>query len=426
MRVILFTGKGGTGKTSMAAATAIAIARRGMRTIAVSSDAAHSLSDSFDLDPELFDTSMGRIVEIEPNLHALQVNIVHEIDRYWKDISQYVSVLFATQGLDKVVAEELAIIPGMEELSALLYINQFDREGTYDVMVMDCAPTGETLRFLGMPDALQWYMNRIFNFERSIASLIRPIANRVTNIPFPSDEVFENFKDFYKQIDGVKEILVDPDRTTVRIVTNPEKMVIRETRRAYTYFCLYNLVVDQVIVNRVLPAQVKDRFFAKWRKIHEHYLAQIEEYFSPIPIVQIPLMEEEVLGVDFLVRLADMLYGDRNPADIFFRERPIEMRGGKDTLSLSLNLPFLEKEDLELFQSNEELVVRIGNFKRNIFLPRSFQKREFKSARWENERLIIDFDGKAKGVRKNKDMKIKAEKKDSVKSKTGTGKGTTK
>lgn len=401
MRVILFTGKGGTGKTSMAAATALALSRRGYQTLAISSDAAHSLSDSFNLDPELFDTSKGQIVEIEKNLHALQVNIVYEIDRYWKDISQYISVLFATQGLDKVVAEELAIIPGMEELSALLYVNQFDKQGTYDVMVMDCAPTGETLRFLGMPDALQWYMNKIFNLERNVANLIRPIAHRVTNIPFPSDEVFENFKGFYEQIEGVKEILIDPKRTSVRIVTNPEKMVIRETRRAYTYFCLYDLVVDQIIVNRVLPEQVKDKFFSKWRKIHEHYIEEIREYFDPIPITQIPLMDEEVLGIDFLLKLADMLYGDKDPADIFYSDRPIKMQGGKDTLSLKLHLPFLDKEKVELFRSNEELVVRIGNFKRNILLPRSYQKREFKSARWENESLIIDFDGRTKNLSSN-------------------------
>jgi len=393
MRVILFTGKGGTGKTSMAAATALALARRGYKTIAVSSDAAHSLSDSFDLDPELFDTSKGTIVNIEKNLDALQVNIVYEIDRYWKEISQYIALLFATQGLDEVVAEELAIIPGMEELSALLYINQFEREGNYDVMIMDCAPTGETLRFLGMPDALEWYMNKIFNLERSVANLIRPIAHRVTNIPFPSDDVFENFKGFYEKIDGVKAILIDPKRTTVRIVTNPEKMVIRETRRAYTYFCLYDLVVDQVIVNRVLPDEIHDKFFKKWRKIHEHYLGEIEGYFSPIPITQVPLMDEEVLGIEFLVRLAGILYGDRNPADIFYSERPIEMYGSNDGLHLSLRLPFLEKGDIELFQSNEELVVRIGNFKRNLFLPRSYQKRDFKSARWEGDKLVIDFDG---------------------------------
>lgn len=415
MRVILFTGKGGTGKTSMAAATALSLARRGYKTIAVSSDAAHSLSDSFDLDPELFDTSKGQVVEIEPNLDALQVNIVYEIDRYWKEISQYISLLFATQGLDKVVAEELAVIPGMEELSALLYVNQFDKEGNYDVMVMDCAPTGETLRFLGMPDALQWYMTRIFNLERSMANLIRPIAHRVTNIPFPSDEVFDNFKGFYEKIDGVKEILINPEKTTVRVVTNPEKMVIRETRRAYTYFCLYNLVVDQVIVNRVLPSQVKDKFFAKWRKIHEHYIEEIEGYFDPIPIVQVPLMEEEVLGIDFLVRLADMLYGNRDPSDVFYSERPIEMHGGVNGLSLSLRLPFLEKENLELYQSNEELVIRVGNFKRTILLPRSFQKREFKSARWEGERLIVDFEKHKDEI---KSQKRKSDKKKESQSKT--------
>ena len=400
----------------MAAATALSLARRGYKTIAVSSDAAHSLSDSFDLDPELFDTSKGQIVEIEPNLHALQVNIVYEIDRYWKEISQYISLLFATQGLDKVVAEELAIIPGMEELSALLYVNQFDREGNYDVMVMDCAPTGETLRFLGMPDALQWYMTRIFNLERSVANMIRPIAHRVTNIPFPSDEVFDNFKGFYEKIDGVKEILINPEKTTVRVVTNPEKMVIRETRRAYTYFCLYNLVVDQVIVNRVLPAQVKDKFFAKWRKIHEHYIEEIEGYFNPIPIVQVPLLEEEVLGIDFLVRLADMLYGDRDPSDVFYSDRPIEMHGGANGLSLSLRLPFLEKENLELYQSNEELVIRVGNFKRTILLPRSFQKREFKSARWEGERLIVDFE-KHKDEMKSSKRKSDDKKESQIKTK---------
>jgi arsenite-transporting ATPase len=413
MRVILFTGKGGTGKTSMAAATALALARRGVKTIAVSTDSAHSLSDSFSLDPNLFDLSQGKIVKIEKNLDALQVNITYEIDRFWHEINQYIALLFATQGLDDVVAEELAIIPGMEELSALLYVNQFDKEGNYDVLIIDCAPTGETLRFLGMPDALEWYMNKIFNLERKMANLVRPIAHRVTNIPFPSDDVFENFKGFYEKIDGVKAILIDPEKTSVRIVTNPEKMVLRETRRSYTYFCLYDLLVDQIIVNKVFPENLKDKFFNKWHKLHKHYLKEIEEYFSPIPIVKVPLLEEEVLGIDFLVKLGEMVYGDSDPAEIFYDGRPIKMYGGDDELHLSVRLPFAEKEGVELFQSQEELVIRIGNFKRNIFLPRSFQKRKFKEARWDGDNLVIDFEARdsISSIEKQSDQKTAGKRK---------------
>ncbi|MCD6217683.1 ArsA family ATPase [bacterium] len=408
MRVILFTGKGGTGKTSMSAATALTLARRGFKTIAISTDSAHSLADSFSLDPNLFDLSQGLVVNIEKNLDILQVNISYEIDRYWHEISDYIALLFATQGLDEVVAEELAIIPGMEELTALLYVNQFDKEGEYDILIIDCAPTGETLRFLGMPDALEWYMNRIFNIHRSVASVVRPIAHRVANIPLPPDEVFNNFREFYERIDGVKDILVDPEKTTVRIITNPEKMVLRETKRSYTYFCMYGLVVDQVIVNKVFPKEIKDKYFAKWHDIHKHYIGEIEKFFHPIPIVKIPLLQEEICGIDFLLKLSELLYGDDNPEKIFYSERPLQMFGSDDDMHLSIRLPFAEKEGVELYQSQEELIIRIGNFKRNIYLPRSFQKRHFKSAKWDDDRLVASFDGEMESTRYKKKSAEKA------------------
>src|SRR5436305_9720614 len=276
MRILLFSGKGGVGKTSLAAATGLQLSRLGHRTLVMSVDPAHSLADSFDLEASLFHDKTGDPYQITEKLAIHEVNIQKEIKRHWREISAYVISVLRTTGINDVEAEELAILPGMEELSALMYVNQFRREDRYDVIVLDCAPTAESMRFVSMPTTLEWYMKHIFPFQRGILKAVRPIANRVSPVELPTDSYFANIQDLFGKLDGIGELLEDPKTTSVRLVTNPERMVLRETERAVVYFSLHGLTVDGVIVNRVLPEAVKDTRFQEWRNSQAKVLQEIE------------------------------------------------------------------------------------------------------------------------------------------------------
>ena len=296
MRILLFSGKGGVGKTSLAAATGMKLAEFNYRTLVMSIDPAHSLADSFDLNDDLFHAHTSDPLAITEKLSILELNIQKEIKRHWQEISSYVSSVLRTTGISGVEAEELAILPGMEELSAMMYINQYRREQSYDVIVLDAAPTAESMRFISMPTTLDWYMKHIFPFQRNLLKAVRPIANRVAPFELPTDSYFVNIRSLFEKLEGVDEIMEDPSITSVRLVTNPEKMVLRETQRAFVYFSLHGLTVDTVIVNRVLPADVKDAWFSEWHASQEKVLHEIEEYFAPVPVKRVPLFAHEVLG----------------------------------------------------------------------------------------------------------------------------------
>ena len=272
MRIILFTGKGGVGKTTVAAATGLVLAARGLKTLVMSVDAAHSLADAFDRDVALTDHAHGTPVAVGENLWIQEVDVTEEIGRHWKDISGYITTLLAVTGVEEVLAEELAIFPGMEEVSALLYVNQYAREKAFDVLILDCAPTGESLRFVSLPPTLDWYMKKLFRLERSILKVARPVARKMTDLPLPPDRYFDNVQSLAQKLEGVDALLKDPQTTTVRLVTNAEKIVIKETQRAFMYFGLYGFTVDAVIVNRLLPEGVHDPFFDKWRKTQGSFL----------------------------------------------------------------------------------------------------------------------------------------------------------
>ena len=265
MRILLFSGKGGVGKTSIAAATGLQVSRLGYRTLVMSVDPAHSLADSFDLETGLFHAETSDPLPITENLSIHEVNIQKEIKRHWAEISSYVVSVLRTTGISDVEAEELAILPGMEELSAMMYINQFRRENRYDVIVLDSAPTAESMRFVSMPTTLEWYMKHIFPFQRGLLKAVRPLANRVSPVELPTDNYFANIQSLFGRLEGIGELLEDPRITSVRLVTNPEKMVLRETQRAFVYFSLHGLTVDAIIVNRVLPEEVTDAWFQEWR-----------------------------------------------------------------------------------------------------------------------------------------------------------------
>jgi arsenite-transporting ATPase len=372
MRILLFSGKGGVGKTSLAAATGVKLTQLGYRTLVMSIDPAHSLADSFDLDSGLFHAATSDPLPVSDRLSIQELNIQKEIKRHWHQISSYLSSVLRSTGISGIEAEELAILPGMEELSAMMYINQYKREQRYDVVVLDAAPTAESMRFISMPTTLDWYMKHIFPFQRNLLKAVRPIANRVAPFELPADSYFVNIRDLFEKLEGVEEIIEDPYTTSVRLVTNPEKMVLRETQRAFVYFSLHGLTVDSVIVNRVLPAEVRDTWFSEWHTSQDKVLQEIEEYFAPVSIKRVPLFAHEVLGKPRLEDLARVLYAEgEDPAAVTRTEKPYTFGKRDGIYEVQMLLPFAAKSEIGVFKKGDELVVEIGSFRRRVGLPRS-------------------------------------------------------
>jgi arsenite-transporting ATPase len=391
MRILLFSGKGGVGKTSLAAATGIRLAELGRRTLVMSIDPAHSLADSFDLGGDLFHTQTSDPLPISDRLSIFELNIQKEIKRHWREIASYVTSVLRTTGISGVEAEELAILPGMEELSAMMYINQYRREQAYDVVVLDAAPTAESLRFISMPTTLDWYMKHIFPFQRNLLKAVRPIANRVAPFELPTDSYFANIRDLFQKLEGVDDLMEDPYTTSVRLVTNPEKMVLRETQRAFVYFSLHGLTVDSVIVNRLLPPEVKDAWFSEWHMSQDKVLKEIEEYFAPVPVCRVPLFAHEVLGKQRLQQLARVLYHDQDPAAVTRTEKPYTFGKSDGAYEIRLILPFAAKGEVELFKKGDELVVEIGTLRRHIGLPRSMAALVPSRAKLDNQILRVQM-----------------------------------
>jgi arsenite-transporting ATPase len=392
MRILLFSGKGGVGKTSLAAATGLRLAELGYRTLVMSIDPAHSLADSFDLDTDLFHSQTSDPLSLQNGLSIFELNIQKEVKRHWQEISSYVVSVLRTTGISDVEAEELAILPGMEELSAMMYINQYRRENRYDVIVLDAAPTAESMRFISMPTTLDWYMKHIFPFQRNLLKAVRPIANRVAPFELPTDQYFANISDLFQKLEGVDELMEDPKVTSVRLVTNPEKMVLRETQRAFVYFSLHGLTVDTVIVNRVLPTEVKDIWFNEWHKSHDSVLRELEEYFAPVPVRRVPLFSHEVLGPQRLQDVAKVLYAEgEDPSAVTQTDKPYAFGKRNGTYEVRLMLPFATKGEVGLFKKGDELVVEIGTLRRHIGLPRSMASLMPAKARLENRILTVEM-----------------------------------
>ena len=393
MRIIFFAGKGGVGKTSVAAATGIKTAELNKKTVILSLDVAHSLADIFDLERGLLDQNKGNPVKVRKNLWIQELDIQEEIERNWGDIHAYISTLLRTSGLDEILAEELAILPGMEEVSLLLYINRYARTGGFDVIILDCAPTGESLRFISIPTTLDWYIKKIFKIERTVAKYIRPVAKRVTDIPLPGDDYFEAIEYLFQRLRGVDELLVDPEVTTVRLVTNPEKIVLKETQRAFMYFSLYRMNIDAIIMNRVLPEDVNDSYFKDWKKIQRQYMETAKGYFSPIPIFPVDLFKGEILGLESLKTLAENIYQDKNPLDRFFEGRPYCMSKEDGAYKITLMLPFIMKKDVDLNRVSDELIIRVGSYRKHLVLPRHVSGLKTVKAKLEGKLLTINFTG---------------------------------
>jgi arsenite-transporting ATPase len=393
VRILLFSGKGGVGKTSLAAATGLRLAARGYRTLVMSVDPAHSLGDAFDLPTDLFTRATADPYAITDRLDIQEVNIQTEIRRHWGEVSTYVTSVLRTTGIGDVEAEELAILPGMEELSALMYVNEYSRTGRYEVVVLDCAPTAESLRFISMPTTLEWYMRHIFPVQRAVLKAVRPIARHVAPVELPSDRYFANVKQLFDRLAGVDPLLGDPSVTSVRLVTNPERVVLRETQRAFVYFALHGLTVDRIVVNRVLPDHVQDPFFRAWQATHERVLADMETYFAPVGLKRVPLFDDEVFGRERLEEMARLLYGDEDPAAIVREERPYHFDKREDgRYEVRLTLPFATKGEIELFKKSDELVVTIGSLRRHIGLPTSMASLQPGRARLVDGALTIELE----------------------------------
>ncbi|GAC1328374.1 MAG: ArsA family ATPase [Candidatus Dormibacteria bacterium] len=393
MRVILYTGKGGVGKTSVAAATALMCARRGQRTLLLSTDPAHSVADSFDI------KSGGR-QKLNDNLYIHEVDALTELEANWNRVHTYMTRVLASQGIDDIVAEELASPPGMGEVAALMWIRKYYKEEQFDVLVVDCAPTGETLQLLSFPEVARWWLNKVFPIERRMMKVARPVLSKMTDIPLPDDSIYASIKDLLMDLDGTRTILADPRTTSIRLVMNLEKMVIKEAQRAYTYLNLYDYQTDAVVVNRVIPADTDGTFMAGWRKSQQGYEKQVEAAFGTLPILHGPLFEREVVGEEMLMRLGEAIFGDEDPSRMMATHRAQRMhKEGKDYV-LSLELPFVSRDEINLVQREGDLYVTVGPYRREISLPRVLARRKTRSAKFDasGKVLNIHFSEEVKGA----------------------------
>jgi arsenite-transporting ATPase len=405
MRIIMFAGKGGVGKTSIASATGLKAAEAGHKTLIMSLDIAHSLSDIFALNKGLVDKNKGMPIKLGERVWIQELDINEEIRNNWGDVHKYIASLFNTSGLDEILAEELAILPGMEEVSSLLHINRYVQEGDFDVIILDCAPTGESLRFISIPTTLEWYIRKIFKIERRIVSYIRPVARRFYEIPLPEDDYFRALEDLFVRLEGIDKVLSDPTVTTVRLVTNPEKIVLKETQRTFLYFSLYKMCVDAIVMNRILPGNLKEEYFDEWKESQKNYMKLANEYFSPVPILPVNLLKNEPVGKENLKELGANLYGERDPTVRLFTEKPYEFQQKDGQFLIRMKLPFLTKEEVELNRLREELVIRIGGFRRHILLPRHVAAYKDVKAKMDGDYLNIIFGGKYGGKEKTEERR---------------------
>jgi arsenite-transporting ATPase len=383
------TGKGGVGKTSVAAATGLRCAELGYKTLVLSTDPAHSLADSFDM--ELGHDS--RLVK--PNLWGAELDALRELEGNWGAVKRYITQVLRAQGLEGVQAEELAILPGMDEIFGLVRMKRHYDEGEFDVLIIDSAPTGTALRLLSLPEVGGWYMRKFYKPLQGISAalrpLVEPIFRPIAGFSLPDKEVMDAPYEFYEQIEALEKILTDNTVTSVRLVTNPEKMVIKESLRAHAYLSLYNVATDLVVANRIIPEEVTDPFFKRWKESQEQYRQEIHADFMPLPVKEVPLYSEEMCGLPALERLKETLYADEDPSQIYYKENTIRIVQENNQYSLELYLPGIAKDQIQLSKTGDELNVRIGNHRRNMVLPQALAALQPSGAKMEDDYLKIKF-----------------------------------
>lgn len=387
-RIILYTGKGGVGKTTVSAATALRSAELGHRTVVMSTDSAHSLADSFDmpLGPEP--------VQVAENLWAQETDVYYNMKTWWGVVQEWLTALLVWQGMQELEAEEVALVPGMDELANLLWITRNYSSGDFDVVIVDCAPTGQALTLLSFPEAARWWVDKVLPVERRLARLAGPVIRGLTGMPVPRKEVFDAAEDLLARLAELHELLSDRRVSTVRLVVNPEKMVIKEAQRSFTYLNLYGYVTDAVVCNRLLPDTVEDSYFSIWHEEQQKYRRRIEEAFSPLPILTAPLLEHEVVGVETLREIGRHLFGEEDPTRIYYPAVAQEVRAENGLYVLSLGMPFVSKDEIALAQRGDELTIRAGAYKRQVLLPRALAGRRATGAKIDGERLNITFSHK--------------------------------
>ena len=384
-RILLYTGKGGVGKTSVAAAAALRCADAGLRTVVLSTDTAHSLGDSLDI-------QLGPVPKpVVDNLWAQECDVYYNLETYWGTVQNWVEAVLTWRGMDNVLAEEIAVFPGMEELANLLWVNRHASSGEFDVVVVDCAPTGETLRLLAFPEVGRWWLDKLLPINRHLARMVRPMARRVTDLPLPEDDVFEAMTDLVDELQELHDTLTASKTTTVRLVVNPEKMVIREAQRSYTYLTLYDHITDAVVVNRVVPKEAEGRFAEQRRAMQAPYLRDIHAMFDPIPILRVHQYSHEVVGLERLRVMGAQMHADCEPADRLIDYKPYEIVEVDGGFEFRIPAPFLEKSEASLIRRGDELVIRMGAARRNIVLPRVLARMTHSGARLEDGQLRIRF-----------------------------------
>ncbi len=383
MRIILFTGKGGVGKTTIAAATAIKAAKSGTRTLVISTDPAHSLSDALDqeLGPEP--------TFVSENLYAQELDVYYSMQKYWKNLRELMISIFRWQGIDSVLAEELSAIPGMEEGAAFMWIEKFYREKEYDLVVIDSAPTGETLTLLTLPQVTKWWVSKAFPFQKFAIKTFGKGVRKTTGIPL--DKGYEELSVLFDKLESIQKIFSDPEICSIRLVTNPERMVLNESKRAFTYLQLYGYNVDAVIINRILPEMGDDSFFANYVRSQKKYIEETYDSFAPLPILRSEHIGKEVFGIELLEEISESIYADRDPTEVFYKDKPMQYEEIENGYLLKIKLPFLTSKDLEVKKFGDELVLNVNTKRKNIFLPKFANFMVLKEYRYESPWLQIEL-----------------------------------
>lgn len=386
MRTILFTGKGGVGKTTLSAATALRCAELGHRTLVISTDTAHSLADALDVQLSNEPQPVG-----STQMSAVELDTGQELERYWGNIKRRIAETLRNQGVDAPVAGELAILPGLDELLALVRIRHYQEQGDYDVLIVDSAPTGAAMRLLGAPDLQQFYARNLAGLTSGATRLLLPSISRALKLPLSETIVQTQIQGIFDQIANLRVVLTDREQTSVRLVLNPDQLSVQETQRAFTYMSLFGLSVDSLYVNRILPPAIQDPFFEHWKTDQAGYIDEVIKIFGPLPVFQVSLKRREVVGVDALLQLAQDLYHDLDPGQSLSNEQPLrfEMRNGQ--YLLILRLAGVETGAVDLSKDGDQLHVRLGSFRRTLTLPQVLAALEPAWAAIEAHELRVAF-----------------------------------
>jgi len=386
MRIILYTGKGGVGKTSIAAATACKIAKGGQRVLVISTDAAHSLGDAFDI--KLGNTP----IRIKDNLYAMEIDAIIENEALWGNLKGYLEKLFVAKASKSIETEELLIFPGFEDLVALIKLKEIYGKGEYDVLIVDCAPTGETMSLLKFPDLFKWWMEKFFPMKRKAAKFVKPVIESTMKVPVPDDKTFDEVEKIYQSIEELHALILNKDIVSIRIVTTPEKIVIKEAKKSFAYLHLFDYNVDGVIINKVFSEEGSKGYFEKWINIQKESLKEIYESFSPIPVFQLELMSSEIRTYENLSQIGELIYKNKLPQDILYKEKIFEVKKSEgEGYELIINMPFVDKKDLNMFHKGDELTISIKNEKRSFMLPTKLHSKTINKASYEDGKLKISF-----------------------------------